>query len=160
MEGRSLTDLFDGREEQISAFQQHMKSLMDAEGLPYGQRSMTYNSRLAQELGAWADTKPNGERLHDLLYRGYFVDNLNIADIPTLLSLVEQAGLPVAEAETVLTERTFSDAVDRDWQRAGQLGITGVPTFVSGELAIVGCQPYEILLRFVNRLRELNEGQD
>jgi len=39
---------------------QRMKALMDAEGLPYGKRTYTYNSRLAQELGKWADTLPGG----------------------------------------------------------------------------------------------------
>ncbi|MBD3647063.1 MAG: DsbA family protein, partial [Pseudomonadales bacterium] len=118
MEGRSLTDLFKGREDRIQAFQQQMKTLMDEEGLPYGDRSMTYNSRLAQELGAWADTQDGGEALHKRLYQAYFVDNLNISDIPTLVSQAEQAGLDAAAAEAVLKERTFSDVVDRDWQRA------------------------------------------
>lgn len=131
-----------------------MKQLMADEGLPWGERTMTYNSRLAQELGAWADTKPGGEALHKLLYRGYFVDNLNIADTSTLVSLAEQAGLDAAEADRILSERTFSETVDRDWERARQLGINGVPTFVSNELCVVGCQPYEILMRFVNHLRD------
>lgn len=155
MEGQPLTELFKGREERLLAFQEHMKQLMADEGLPWGERTMTYNSRLAQELGAWADTKPGGEALHNLLYRGYFVDNLNIADPATLTSLAEQAGLDASEAEHILTDRTFSDTVDRDWERARQLGINGVPTFVSNELCVVGCQPYEILMRFVNHLRTL-----
>ena len=63
IEGRALADLFKGRRaEQIAAFQQQMKSLMDAEGLPYGERTMTWNSRLAQELGAWAEEVGRGRQ--------------------------------------------------------------------------------------------------
>ena len=158
LEGRSLEELFKGRpREQIDAFRQQMKSLMDAEGLPYGDRTMTWNSRLAQELGAWADTRPDGEKLHDILYRAYFVENLNIGDIEVLVELANRAGLPKEEAREVLTSRSFSERIDRDWHRAAASGITGVPSFVSNNLCVVGCQPYEVLMRFVNHLRELRD---
>src|SRR5262249_9758150 len=49
VEGRSLADLFAGRGVDRKAMNAQMKARMDAEGLPYGERTMTYNSRLAQE---------------------------------------------------------------------------------------------------------------
>ena len=49
--GRSLVEMFAGRGYDIPKMQAQMRARMEAEGLPYGQRSMTYNSRLAQELG-------------------------------------------------------------------------------------------------------------
>ena len=48
-------------------------------------------------------------------------------------------------AAEVLRERSFSDAVDADWARSAELGITGVPTFVAGGHGVVGVQPYETL---------------
>ena len=59
-EGRSLEDLFAGRGVDVDAMYARMKGLMEAEGLPYGKRTHTYNSRLAQELGKWADTQEGG----------------------------------------------------------------------------------------------------
>ena len=158
-EGRLLSDLFKGREAQIADFQQRMLQLTAEQGLPYGHRERTFNSRLAQELACWADTQPNGSRLHAALYRAYFVDNLNIGDIEVLLSLAAAAGLNVEQATAVLTERQFAPRVDADWQRARPEGITGVPTFVSAGLCVVGCQPYEMLLRFVNHLRGLEHNK-
>ena len=61
-EGRSMAELYAGRNVDPEAMYQRMKGLMDAEGLPYGRRTHTYNSRLAQELGKWADTQPGGGR--------------------------------------------------------------------------------------------------
>ena len=58
--GRSLAELYAGRNLDPEAMYRRMKDLMDAEGLPYGRRTHTYNSRLAQELGKWADTQPGG----------------------------------------------------------------------------------------------------
>ena len=106
---------------------------------------MTYNSRLAQELAKWAETQDGGAAIHDALYRAYFVDGLNIALIDNLMAVVRQLGLPEDEARDVLTSRRFRDAVDADWQRCRNLGVTAVPTFVVGNKGIVGAQPYEAL---------------
>jgi len=46
-EGQSLEELFRGRNVDRKAMHAQMKARMDAEGLPYGERTMTYNSRLA-----------------------------------------------------------------------------------------------------------------
>jgi len=160
MEGQSLTDLFRGKESEVDAFRQRMKKLMQEAGLPYGDRSMTYNSRLAQELGKWADTQPGGEAIHDLLYSAYFVDNANLADIDTLVAIAETAGLSPGKARDIIEQREFKQAVDDDWRRAYESGITGVPTFTANELMVVGCQPYEILEKFVNHLQSLRSAED
>ena len=157
LEGQLLTDLFRGREAQLEGFKKQMVGLMAEQGLPYGERNKTYNSRLAQELGSWADTQNNGNELHQQLYRAYFVDNKNISDPEVLVALVEATSLDSDEAREVLAARTFSVRVDEDWSRAHQYGVTGVPTFVSAGLSVVGCQPYELLTRFSNHLKELKQ---
>ena len=126
-----------------------MRGLMAQEGLPYGERTHTYNSRLAQELGAWAATQADGAGIHDALFHAYFVEGKNIGYIDALVEVSEAAGLPGAEARQVLMSQRFKDAVDADWQRARQLGVTGVPTFVAQGRGVVGAQPYEVLERLV-----------
>ena len=126
-----------------------MRGLMEKEGLPYGKRTHTYNSRLAQEIGAWADTQKGGEVMHDALYNAYFVETKNIGDPDVLLGIVEANGLPVEDARKVLEERTFKDAVDEDWRKSRQYGVTGVPTFVAAGHGVVGAQPYETLEKFL-----------
>ena len=61
-------------------------------------------------------------------------------------------GLPADEARRVIEERSFREAVDRDWARARQLGVTGVPTYVIGGQGVAGAQPYEVLEEFVTSL--------
>ena len=122
---------------------------MTAEGLPYGERTMTYNSRLAQELGKWADTQPDGEALHDAFFRAYFVEARDISKPEVLLEIAKQVGLPVDGAREVLEKRTFKDAVDADWELSRRYGVTGVPTFVAGRHGVVGAQPYETLVQLV-----------
>ncbi len=61
-DGITIEALFAGREVDVDAMYNRMKSLMDAEGSPYGRRSHTYNSRLAQELGTWVPTPGLGAK--------------------------------------------------------------------------------------------------
>ena len=150
-EGRSMAELYAGRNVDPEAMYARMKGLMDAEGLPYGRRTHTYNSRLAQELGKWADTQPGGEALHDALYKAYFVDARNIGDPNVLVNIAQSAGLSAEEARTVLTERRFKDAVDADWAKSREWGVTGVPTFVAARYGVVGAQPYEVLERLLDK---------
>ena len=152
--GRSLADLFAGRNVDRKAMHAQMKARMDAEGLPYGERTMTYNSRLAQELGKWADTQPGGEAIHDALFRAYFVEARDISQPTVLMDIAQHVGLPAAGAREVLEKRTFKDAVDADWKLSRQYGITGVPTFVVGNRGVVGAQPYEALEQLLEKATE------
>lgn len=150
-EGRSLAELFAGRNYDIPKMQAQMRARMEAEGLPYGTRTMTYNSRLAQELGAWADTQPGGEAIHDALFRAYFVDAKNIGDADVLVEVAKSVGLPADKAREVIEKRTHKDAIDADWEKSRQYGVTGVPTFVIGRNGVVGAQPYEALEELVRQ---------
>jgi len=147
-EGLLLADLFRGRNFDLDAVYARMKGLMDAEGLAYSRRDRTYNSRLAQELGKWGESRV-GDAIHTAFYRACHVDGRNLAERSVLLDVVGQVGLDVKEAEAVLTERTFRAAIDADWRRAREMGVTGVPTFVAGQSGVVGAQPYEVLERLV-----------
>jgi predicted DsbA family dithiol-disulfide isomerase len=144
-EGRSLEDLFAGRGVDLDEMYTRMKGLMDEEGLPYSHRTHTYNSRLAQELGKWADGQDGGEAIHDALYKAYFVDGVNLGDVEALLKIAGDVGLDVDAAREMLVSRSFSDSVDEDWEKSRQYGVTGVPTFVAGRQGVVGAQPYEML---------------
>ena len=157
-EGQTLAALFAGRGMDIPQMNQQMTARMQAEGLPYGNRTHTYNSRLAQELGAWADTQPGGDAIHDALFRAYFVDGLNVGDVDVLQQVAESVGLDRSAAQEVLDQRTFKEAIDRDWEKSRQYGVTGVPTFVTGGQGLVGAQPYEALVSMVQQVRASSSG--
>jgi len=128
-EGRRLDDLF-GPDTDISGIMRHLKMLMDAEGLPFGEgRYMTFNSRLAQELAKWAEEKP--ERL---------------------VRSAEQVGLPVDEARDVLEQRAMQAAVDADWRYALSVGVSAVPTFAVGLKGMAGARSYEQLAQFLEHV--------
>ena len=150
-EGREMAGWYAQRGLDPEAMYQRMKGLMDTEGLPYGKRTHSYNSRLAQELGKWADTQPGGGAIHDALYRAYFVEARNIGDPEILIEIAEKVGLDGVEARKVIAERRFKDAVDADWAKSRQWGVTGVPTFVANRYGVVGAQPYEVLEQLLDK---------
>jgi len=143
--GRSLEDLFQGGPGLVQNKNARMASLAAEMGLSYTDRTHTYNTRRAQELAKWAETKSGGEVFHDALFSLYFVDGRNLAETGTLLDATEISGLSRDEAQLVLDDRRFSDAVDADWAKALDYGVTTVPTYVIGGKGVVGAQSYEVI---------------
>jgi len=126
---------------------------MEREGLPFNaERNMSYNSRLAQELAKWADTKDKAEEVTNALFRAYFVDVKNIGKAEVLAKIAENNDLPADEATDVLLSRKFKDAVDADWRRCAAIGVNAVPTFLAEKYLMVGAQPYEELQRLIEHV--------
>jgi predicted DsbA family dithiol-disulfide isomerase len=113
--------------------------------LPFGDREMTYNSRLAQELGKWAEQKGKGDAFHDAVFRAYFADGHNIADVNILVDIATSVGLDAKDAREVIDVRTFKETVDTDWARAYASRVTAVPTFMINNDQLVGAQSYSAL---------------
>jgi predicted DsbA family dithiol-disulfide isomerase len=150
-EGMTLEQLFSGRSFDLEAAQARLTAMMAEQRLPYGERTHTYNSRLAQELAKWGELQPGGEAIHDALFRAYFVDGSNLAQLDKLVESAGSVGLSEEEASEVIETRSFSESVDGDWRRAAEFGVTSVPTFVMNRKGVVGAQPYDVLADLVSR---------
>ena len=145
-EGMTLEELFAGRPINIKQVRDHLARVAAELGLPYGKREKTYNSRLAQELGKLAEKKGSGEQFHRAAFKAYFADGLNIGLESTLMALGTSAGLSADDVRDALENRTFKAAVDEDWNRSYQMGVTAVPTFMMNGITVVGAQPYDKLV--------------
>lgn len=129
----------------------HLKQVARELGLPFGDREMTFNSRLAQELGKWAEHMEKGDAFHDAVFKAYFADGLNIADANILADIATTVGLDAGEAHDMIAGRIFKEAVDTDWARAYESGVTAVPTFLMNGQTLVGAQQYNALANFVRQ---------
>lgn len=152
-EGQTLAALFAGRSVDIPRMVAHLREVAAQLGLPFGERVMTFNSRLAQELGKWAESKGSGPAYHQAVFQAYFAEGCNIAEADTLVQICESLGLGGEEARGIIASRAFRDEVDRDWQRSVQMGITAVPTFVLDGFQLVGAQPYDKLVQLLDSQR-------
>ena len=149
-EGRLLRELFSNvGAADIEKMLGHLRETAADLGLLFKERDKTYNSRLAQELGLWAASKNKGDPFDGAVFRAYFGDGKNIAKIPVLIDLAEAVGLPREEALQVVEKRRFESAVDADWARSQEHGITAVPTLMLEGSKLVGAQPYDVLTQFL-----------
>jgi predicted DsbA family dithiol-disulfide isomerase len=133
----------------MNQMMKRLQQVADEEGLPFGKRTKTYNSRLAQELSKWAEFKGKGDEFHATVFKAYFAEGKNIGLIETLIEVAQSIGLPGKDAQTMLETRAYREAVDKDWSRSRLMGVTAVPTFVVNQQAIVGAQPFEVLDQFL-----------
>lgn len=118
-------------------------------GLPFAKREKTFNSRLAQELGKFAEQQQKGDDYHNAVFRAYFAEGLNIGQPSALAEIGGSIGLAAGTVQEVLDKRLFKEAVDQDWTRSYQMAVNAVPTFMMNGMSLVGAQPYEKLAQMM-----------
>jgi predicted DsbA family dithiol-disulfide isomerase len=117
-------------------------------GIPFAFERMpkTPNTLLAHRLVLHAERQGHGDALIRRLFRALFQEGIDIGDRGTLLALATEVGLDPATTAAHLAGDADADKVRQYHQRAGQLGVQGVPVYVAdGEHAISGAQPAEVL---------------
>ena len=82
---------------------------------------------------------------NDRLLRAFFQEDQNIGDIEVLVRLVSEIGLEPTEFRQVLEEQRYRAAHQAALQRAQQLGIQSVPTFVIGNQILPGVHSSQTL---------------
>jgi predicted DsbA family dithiol-disulfide isomerase len=141
--------LFAGRRINIPEMLQRIEQTARSLGLPFGERRMSFNSGRAQEAAKWAESHRKADAFHNAVFRAYFADGKNLHKIETLVAAADSVGLRGWDLDEVLRSKAFKAAVDQDWLRSHQLGITAVPTFRMNGENLVGAQPYEQLAAFL-----------
>lgn len=136
----------------------HLKQVASKLGLPFGDRKKTYSSRLAQELAKFAELKGKGDEFHKAVFRAYFVNGQNIGKTSILVELAESIHLNGKDVHKIIQDRTYKDAVDLDWKRSYELGVTAVPTFLFNHQRLVGAQNFETLEKLLlsNNIKRRN----
>ncbi len=140
----------------LKRISENAQQLAAGAGLQLGDHVIYSNSRLALELGEFADQYGKGEAFRAALFDTYFQQIRDMGDEAVLLGVAEEVGLAREAAAECLSERTMRACVDLQIQEARGYGITGVPTFIIGKYMVVGAQPYSVLKQAFEL--ELEEG--
>ncbi len=129
--------------DQVKGMLANVTRMAAAAGLDYHlDQSVMVNSRKAHQLIQFAKTKKRGAEMEELLFRAFFTDGKNIADIETLTQLGKEAGLDENELQAAFTNEEYSSLMQQDIREAQQLGVNGVPFFVfDRKYAVSGAQP-------------------
>ena len=149
----------EGAKEQI----EQISSLGRELGIDFNYATTLYsNTRDAHRLMKLAEAKYDREtveRLNELLFKAYFVENLILADHKVLLAKALEAGMKEDEVKEVLDSDKYDDEVRFDEREAMMRGVHGVPYIVfNGDFAVPGALTYD---GFKSALqREMKKAKD
>ena len=121
-------------------------------------RALRANTLLAHRLLWWASTPEcpaSQSAVQDRLMRAYFTDGDDIGDPERLAELLSDLGVDPAATTDFLAGDAGVAEVAGEIERAGEHGISAVPTFVvDGQWAIPGAQDVDTFERVLRRLAE------
>jgi len=113
-----------------------------ADGLVFAEGRVMGNTFDAHRLVHLARERGVQEQVLERLFAAYFAEARPVFAAGDLASLGAEAGLDSGEAERVLRDGAFGDAVRADEEQARAYGISGVPFFVlDGKYGVSGAQP-------------------
>lgn len=119
-------------------------------------RALSANTRTAHRLLQWAlrERGPEVQRaLANELFALHFTNGGNIADVDQLVAAAGAAGLDADAARAYLASGEGTRELELEFEKARELGITSVPTFViDGRHAIQGAQPVSTFVRMLEQL--------
>ena len=122
-------------------------------GLEYNfDKAIVANSFKAHRVIQLAKTKGLGDQAEERLFHAYFTEGKNFGNPEVLLELGKDIGLTETEVQEALTNDTYAQKVKEDIQKAGSLGVNGVPFFVfDRKYAISGAQPPAAFLQALQK---------
>lgn len=133
---------------QVKQTLQNLTESVKKVGLVYDfDKSVMVNSLSAHKLIQFAKTKGKGNEAEEVLFRAFFTEGKNIADLKTLTQLGKEIGLDETELQTAFTDSKYAALVEQDILEAQQVGVQGVPFFViDRKYAVSGAQPSDAFL--------------
>ncbi len=131
--------------EQVKGMLTNVTEMAKQAGLEYHlDRSVIVNSQKAHLLLQFAKSKGLGNEAEERLFRGFFTEGADIADLDTLVRLGKEIGLDENETKLIFDDEKYRYEMTQDIQEAQSLGVSGVPFFVfDRKYAVSGAQPSE-----------------
>ena len=139
--------------EQVQEMLAHVTETAKKANLDYHlDKSVMVNSRKAHQLIQFAKTKMLGDEAEERLFKAFFTEGKNIADLATLTQLGKDIGLNEQELHQAFTDDQYQLAVSQDIQEARNLGVSGVPFFVfDRKYGVSGAQPPQAFLETLTK---------
>jgi len=114
----------------------------------------------SHRLIRWAGAAGLQDSAVERLFAAYFLEGRDIGDAGVLEFLAADIGMDSVQVAQMLADDTDLAAVEREAKLAGEMGITGVPTFIfANRFAISGAREPELLLRVIDKALDEDEGE-
>ncbi len=122
-------------------------------GLQYDFDNGIINNTInAHRLLHWAKAAGLQNELKERIFKAYYTEGIDTANIAELVRLAKETGLDPVQARKVLEENLYVNEVLQDQQEAAELGVQGVPFYVfNRKYAVSGAQPSEVFAQVLNK---------
>jgi predicted DsbA family dithiol-disulfide isomerase len=111
------------------------------------------NTLDAHRVMRWAEPEGAQHGLAGVLFRRYFEDGWDLSDHGRLAEAAAEAGMNRDVVTRLLAGDADRASVRDEARAAGDMGVTGVPTFiVGGRYAVSGAQPPEVWVKLIDEL--------
>lgn len=138
---------------QYAATSERLRQMARANGMEMVTPSRIPNTRLAHEATEYARQRGKGFEFHHAVFEKFYGKGQDISKWNVLRAAAEEVGLDAEEMQRMVEAGTYTAAVQSEVDRAYQIGVTGVPTYILNDrYAIVGAQPYEVFRQALERL--------
>lgn len=124
-------------------------------GVPYRFDAITRtpNTLDAHRLIRWAHTVDRQHDVTERLFMAYWSEGQDVGDRAVLARCAGEAGLNAAQIAELLDSGQDVENVQAEIAHAGDIGITGVPTFILAQrYALSGAQSPEVLADAIGRV--------
>ena len=146
---------------RVAAMSESLKAEGLREGISFAFEKIDRrpNTIDSHRLIRWAANAGIQDAVVERLFAAYFLEGRDIGDPGVLEFLAADAGMDSIEVASLLAENTDRAAVEREAKLAGEMGITGVPTFIfASKYVISGAREAELLVQLIDKALE-NEEQ-
>jgi len=110
------------------------------------------NTMNAHRLLHWAKAAGLQNELKERIFKAYYTEGIDTANIAELVRLAKETGLDPVQARKVLEENLYVNEVLQDQQEAAELGVQGVPFYVfNRKYAVSGAQSSEVFAQVLNK---------
>jgi len=116
----------------------------------------TPNTLYALEATEYAQQHGKFLEFHHAAYKAFWEDRKDLGELEVLHKVAHEVGLDGDNMIKSLEEKTYAETVMGQYQEALQYGISGIPTFLVGNLLFTGAHPYNIFKSAMERF--LTEG--
>jgi len=152
-----------GEGPRVSAMSDTLKAEGLREGISFAFEKIERrpNTLDSHRLIRWAMTAGIQDTVVERLFSAYFLEGRDIGDPAVLEFLAADAGMDSIEVADLLSGDTDLAAVERETKLAGEMGITGVPTFIfANKFVLSGAREAEVLVQVIDKALEAAEEAD
>lgn len=139
---------------------QMVRNLADQYGIKMNPEvilEVTTSSRKALLGFLHAKEHGQGEAYRDAVFEAYWLQKRDIGDLAVLKEIAGEVGLDTEAFARDIEAETHLPQLKEEQKEAQARGISGVPTYIYGEMQTVGAQPPDVLKRMIHTQNEKDD---